>query len=205
MPDSTSTGKTPRKPKKRPYSPPTLAKTRGPAPDTPLEQVQLAVGTIVGTHGLGGELRVHLTTDEPEHLATLDQLLVGEQRIPHTIETIRFHKGMALIQFEDVTDIDMAEALRGSVLRISGAEVRPLDENEYYLYQVVGLEARTEAGDAMGMVTDVIETGANMVFVVTPPDGGKEELFPSIPEVVLDIRPAEGYLIVRRQTYWDER
>jgi 16S rRNA processing protein RimM len=111
---------------------------------------------------------------------------------------------MALIAFAGIGDIEAAEQLRGSVLRIAGTDVPPLAENEYYLYQVVGIEARTEAGEQIGTVTDVIETGANMVFVVTPSGGGKEELFPSIPEVVLDIRPAEGYMTVRRQTYWDD-
>jgi len=204
MPDSTSTGKPRQKQPKRSYSPPTLAGTRGPEPGTPLEQVRLAVGVIVGTHGLYGEVRVKLTTDDPDHLATIDQVFVGEKHIPHTIESIRFNKGMALIRFEDVDDIDAAEALRGSTIRIAGTDVRPLAENEFYLYQVVGIEARTEDGEVLGTVTDVIETGAHMVFVVTPTGGGKEELFPSIPEVVLDIRPADGYMVVRRQTYWDD-
>jgi 16S rRNA processing protein RimM len=203
MPDSTSTDKKRRQPK-RSYQPPTLAGTRGPQPGTPLEQVELVVGAIVGTHGLYGEVRVRLYTDDPEHLTGLDHLLVGEKRTPYAVESIRFHKGMALIQFAGVDDVDAAEALRGAVIRISGADARPLEENEFYLYQVVGLEVRAESGEAIGTVTDVIETGANMVFVVTPPDGGKEELFPSIPEVVLDIQPAEGYMVVRRQQFWGE-
>jgi 16S rRNA processing protein RimM len=205
MPDSTSTGKSRPKQPKRSYSPPTLAKTRGPDPGTPLEDVRLAVGVIVGTHGLYGELRVKLTTDDPEHLATISQVLVGEKYTPYSIESIRLNRGMALVRFEGVADIDAAEALRGSVIRVAGTDVRPLDENEFYLYQVVGIEARTEDGDVIGTVTDVIETGAHMVFVVTPAEGGKEELFPSIPEVVLDIHPADGYLVVRRQSYWDDK
>jgi 16S rRNA processing protein RimM len=162
------------------------------------------VGRVAGTHGLNGELKVLLTTDDPENLLNAEQLLVGEERIPHAIASIRFHKGMALIMFEDIDDIDAAEALRGSVLRISGADVRPLEENEYYLYQVAGIEVRTETGEVIGAVTDVIETGANNVFVVTAKDGGKELLFPSIPDVVLDLKPAEGYMVVRPQVWWDE-
>ena len=205
MPDSTSTDKRGRRPTKRSYSPPILAGTRGPAPGTPLEEVFLAVGVIVGTHGLQGELRVKLTTDDPEHLTGIRQVLVGDRHMPYTIESIRFNRGMALVAFEEIRDVTAAEALRGSVLRIAGTDVPPLAENEYYLYQVVGIEARTEDAEVIGTVTDVIETGANMVFVVTPPDNGKEELFPSIPEVVLDIRPADGYMVVRRQTYWDDK
>jgi len=204
MPDSTSTGNTQQPGKRRRFTPPNLARTRGPAPDTPLDQVQLAVGRVAGTHGLDGEVRVQLLTDNPEHLRDAEQLLVGDKRTPYTIDSIRFHKGMALIAFDEVANVDQAEALRGSVLRISGADLPPLAENEYYLYQVLGLEARTESGEVIGTVSDVIETGANNVFVVTPTDGDKELLFPSIPEVVLDIRPNEGYLVIRPQTYWDD-
>jgi 16S rRNA processing protein RimM len=205
MPDSTSTGNTRQPQKRRRFTPPNLARTRGPAPDTPLDDVQLAVGRVVGTHGLDGELRVQLLTDNPEHLLEAEQLLVGDQRTPYTIDSIRFHKGLALIAFDEIVDVDAAETLRGSVLRISGADLPPLAENEYYLYQVVGIEARTEAGEVIGTVSDVIETGANNVFVVTPADGGKELLFPSIPDVVTDIRPTDGYLVIRPQTWWDDQ
>jgi 16S rRNA processing protein RimM len=204
MPDSTSTGK-PRRNPKNSFVPRTLAGTRGPEPDTPLDEVQLAIGTIVGTHGLDGELRVRLSTDDPDHLLDLDHLLVGEKRTPLTIETIRFHRGMALIRFDEITDIETAERLRGAVLRIAGSDARPLAENEFYLYQVVGIEARTESGEVIGTVTDVIETGANLVFVVKSADGANEELFPSIPQVVLELKPDERYMVVRRQTYWDDR
>ena len=204
MPDSTSTGSARQPQKLRPFTPPNLARTRGPAPDTPLDQVQLAVGRVVGTHGLDGELRVQLLTDNPEHLLDAEQLLVGDARTPYTVDSIRFHKGMALIAFDEVADVDEAETMRGNVLRISGADLPPLADNEYYLYQVVGIEARTESGEVIGTVSDVIETGANNVFVVTPAGGGKELLFPSIPEVVIDLHPAEGYLVIRPQTYWDD-
>ena len=203
MPDSTSTAKT-RRPPKRSHTPPTLAGSRGPDPDTPLADVQLAVGTVLGTHGLDGELRVRLSTDDPDHLVTLDHLLVGEKRTPLTLETIRFHKGMALIRFVEITDVATAERLRGAILRIAGSDARPLEPGEFYLYQVIGIEVQTEAGEPIGTVTDVIETGANLVFVVTPTAGGAEELFPNVPEVVIDLRPADKIMIVRRQQFWGE-
>jgi 16S rRNA processing protein RimM len=146
-----------------------------------------------------------LLTDNPEHLLDAEQLLVGDARTPYTVDSIRFHKGMALIAFDEVADVDEAETMRGNVLRISGADLPPLADNEYYLYQVVGIEARTEAGEVIGTVSDVIETGANNVFVVTPADGGKELLFPSIPDVVTDIRPTDGYLVIRPQIWWDDQ
>ena len=201
MPDSTSRGKPPKRPPRQ-FTPAPLSRSRGPDPSTPVDQVELAVGAIIGTHGLYGELRVRLMTDDPEHFASLERVLVGEQRVPYHIESLRFHRGGALLQLRGVNDIATAEALRGAVLRIPGSEARPLAENEFFLYQVVGIAVRNEAGDELGTVTDVIETGANLVFVVTTSDG-KDELYPSIPEVVIDLKPSDGYMVVRPLTYWD--
>src|SRR5687768_7687509 len=180
MPDSTSTGRR-GKPAKRPHSqftPVPLSRSRGPDPSTPVEDVELTVGAIIGTHGLYGELRVRLITDDPEHFASLQRVLLGEQRAAYEIESVRFNRGVALVKLDGVDDIDLAESLRGAVLRIPGSEARPLEENEFFLYQVVGIAVRDEAGTELGAVTDVIETGANLVFVVTN-SIGKEELYPS--------------------------
>lgn len=201
MPDSTSTGKRTGRPQ-RTFTPAPLSKSRGPDPSTPVDQVQLAVGAIVGTHGLYGELRVRLMTDDLEHFFSLERVLLGEQRVPYVIESVRPHRGGALVRLRGVEDVDRAESLRGAILRIPGSEARPLAENEFFLYQVVGIQVRNETGDDLGTVTDLIETGANLVFVVTTSDG-KEELYPSIPEVVLDLDPTEGFMVVRPLTYWE--
>lgn len=203
-PGLTLTDKPTKRPAKRTFEVPTLARTKGPDPATPLAEVMLSVGVIVGTHGLAGEMRVKLTTDDPEHLATMRSVLVGENLVSYTIESVRFHKGMALICFTEIDGVDQAESMRGQSVRISGADVPPLAPDEYYIYQVIGLEARLDDGTVIGKVTDVIETGANMVFVVSPGPGEKDELFPSIPDVVIDLKPSDGYMIVRRQQYWDE-
>jgi 16S rRNA processing protein RimM len=164
--------------------------------------VELVVGAIIGTHGLYGELRVRLITDDPDHFVSLPRVLVGEQRVPYEIESVRFSRGAALVKLDGIDDIETAESIRGAVLRIPGSEARPLGENEYFLYQVVGIAVRDEAGSDLGTVTDIIETGANLVFVVTN-SAGKEELYPSIPEVVIDLNPTEGYMVVRPLTYWE--
>jgi 16S rRNA processing protein RimM len=192
----------PAKQQHRRVGPEPLSTSRGPDPSTPIEQVELVVGAIIGTHGLYGELRVRLITDDPEHFETLARVLLGEQRAPYTVESVRFNRGIALVKLQGVDDIETAESLRGAVLRIPGSDARPLEESEYFLYQVIGIFVRDEARSELGTVTDIIETGANLVFVVTDSEG-KEELYPSIPEVVLDLNPAEGYMVVRPLTYWD--
>ncbi len=201
MPDSTSTGKRPPRPSRTPKVP-NLAGTRGPDPDTPLEDVYLTVGVLLGAHGLGGELRMRLVTDDPDQLLDLETVYLGERHRPYTIEGVRFTNDGALIAFVEVEDVETAEAMRGLPVRIAGTDARPLEEDEFYLYQVIGLAVRDEQGNALGAVIDLIETGANMVLVVRAEDG-TETLYPSIPEVVIDLNPVGGYVVVRPLTYWE--
>ena len=204
MPDSTSTGK-PRRPTRRPaFTPRPLDQTQGPAPDAPLSAVRLTVGVISGAHGIEGELKVRLTTDDPDHLMTIQRLFVGDADEPVRHRGIRFHKGTALLKLPGVTTPEQAKGLTGTALRIAGSDARPLAANEYYLYQVVGLAVTDEAGNALGTVVDMMETGANDVFVVRPRDGSPDLLLPSIPDVVVDLRPADGVMVVRPLTYWGE-
>jgi len=201
MPDSTSTGKRAPKPPRQ-AKVPNLAGTRGPEPDAPLSEVYLTVGILIGAHALGGEMRMRLVTDDPDQLLDLKTVYLGEKHRPYTIESVRFHKEGALIAFVEVEDVETAEAMRGLPVRIAGQDARPLEEGEFYLYQVIGLRAQDEAGNLLGSVTDLIETGANLVLVVTGEDG-TEALYPSIPEVVIALNPDAGYVTIRPMTFWE--
>ena len=204
MPDSTSTGR-PRRPTRRPaFSPKPLAQTQGPPPDAPLDEVRLTVGVISGAHGVEGEMKVRLTTDDPEHLMSLKRVYVGDAPEPVRHRGLRLHQGTALLKLPGVTTPEQAKGMTGTPIRIAGSDARPLSENEYYLYQVVGVAVTDEAGNPLGTVVDVLETGANDVFVVRPEDGSADVLLPSIPDVVVDLRPADGVMVVRPLTYWGE-
>src|SRR5690606_13326340 len=94
--------------------------TKEPEAGPPLSEALLANWIIVGTHGLHGEVRVKMTTDDPERLLDINEVLVGDPPAPLTIEAVRFHKGMALVAFAGIEDLDAAEALRGKAIRVSG-------------------------------------------------------------------------------------
>ena len=204
MPDSTSTGR-PRRPTRRPaFSPKPLAQTQGPPPDAPLDEVRLTVGVISGAHGVEGEMKVRLTTDDPEHLMTIKRIYVGDAPEAVRHRGLRLHQGTALLKLPGVTTPEQAKGMTGTPIRIAGGDARPLEPNEYYLYQVVGIGVSDEAGNRLGTVVDILETGANDVFVVRPEDGSADMLLPSIPDVVVDLRPADGVMVVRPLTYWGE-
>lgn len=178
-----------------------LVETAGPDPSTPLSEVRLGVGTVVGSHGTDGEVKVLLTTDDPEHLLSIRRVFVGDEPLARRVLGARLHDRYALMRLKGITTPEAASALRGSPVRIAGSDARPLAPGEFYLYQLIGLTAFDEAGETLGTVADIMETGANDVFIISPPDGGADLLIPNHPEVVLEIDPVAGRLTVRPLVY----
>lgn len=154
----------------------------------------LVVGKIIAAFGTKGELRVMSQTDFPQRFEAGAELWVEREDRPLTVEHCRWHKGKAVLKLRAVDDRDQAEELRGRYLRVPGSDLAKLDEGEYYLFQLVGLTAVTEEGRELGRVKEVLQTGANDVYVVDTPRG--ELLLPAIQDVVKDVELAAGRLVV---------
>ncbi len=167
-----------------------------PDPTTPPEQVFFAVGRIVGAHGIRGEAKMVILTDDPDHLLDLRRVYFNDDPTPHRLSHIRFHARQALLTFPEITDRDSADALRGTVIRISGSQARPPAEGEFYHYQLIGLSVYDEAGAPLGKLVEILEAGEVDTYVVRD-ETGYEQFFPALREVVLDINPAENRVVVR--------
>jgi len=145
----------------------------------------LAVGTVVRPHGLRGELLINSLTDFPEHLASVDVVYLGDAAEPHPLARVRSQRGKFIIQLADCPDRDAAEKYRGQVVQIRAETAAPLPPGMYYHHQVIGLAAFTEEGEHLGELVEVLETGANDVYVIRGDQG--ELLLPVIPSVIRDI------------------
>ncbi|MBN1953504.1 MAG: 16S rRNA processing protein RimM [Anaerolineae bacterium] len=154
-------------------------------PPRPTEPRFLAVGRVSRPHGIRGELRMEILTDFPERLSRHPLLYLGPQNQPYPLEGVRFHKTAALIKLAGCDDRTAAEKLRGQLVQIPAAVAVPLEEGEYYHFQVVGLEVFSSEGEKLGRVVDLLETGANDVYVVHGPRG--ELLIPAIEAVVQEL------------------
>ena len=150
-----------------------------------------------------GEFKVRLQTDDPAHLLTIKRLYLGEETMPRTVLGVRLHDGNALIRLQGISTPETVERFRGTPLRIRGTDARPLAENEYFLYQIIGLDVFDESGNRLGQVTDLMETGANHVLVVSP-DDGTDILLPSHPDVIISMDTTAGRIVVRPLTYYGE-
>lgn len=162
---------------------------------TPSEPGFLAIGRVLRPHGVRGELRVEIHTDFPERFGVYRQVYLGPDHMPYEIEGHRFHQGRVLLKLREVIDRTAAEVLRGQWVYIAAKDAVPLAKGEVYLHQMLGLRVRTVEDEELGEVVDLIETGANLVYVVRGMQG--EILIPDIPEVIEAIDLEAGQLIVR--------
>ena len=151
------------------------------------EPVYLAVGYLRRPHGVHGEILLDLLTDFPERLQTDDLVYVGEAHTPMKLASRRGHAKGLLISFEGCQDRDEVARLRNSYVYVLTADRPPLPKGEYYHHQLVGLQVIvSQTGEALGELVDIVETGANDVYVVKP-ETGRDILLPAIPEVILDV------------------
>ena len=145
-------------------------------------------------HGVRGELRMRILTDYPDRLSTLEVLYFGPAYLPCRLVGARRHRAALLIRLEGVTDRTAADRYRGMLVYVAIADAVPLQDGEYYLFQLRGLRVVTEDGRELGTLEDVLETGANDVYVVNGPGG--EVLLPAIPDVVREVDVPGGRMVV---------
>lgn len=156
----------------------------------------LLIGEITKPHGVRGEVKVFAHTELPERFGWLESVYVGREKPREVrVESARVNGTNVLLKLAGYDDRNAAETLRGEWLHVPEAEGLPLAEGEYYLYQLEGITVVTEDGDPLGRIVNIIETGANNVFVV---QGGRDEiLIPDTREVVRDIDFERGIMTIR--------
>ena len=157
----------------------------------------LRVGVITSTHGIRGEVKVFPTTDDPQRFRKLKDVLLdtGRGLQPMEVEQVRFFKNMVIVKFKGLDSIDDVEIFRGRDLLVSRENAVELGPDEYFIADLIGLLVVTDEGERLGTLTDVLQTGANDVYVVKT-DAGKEILLPAIKQCILDTDPEAGKITV---------
>ena len=157
----------------------------------------LQVGVISSTHGIRGEVKVFPTTDDPLRFKKLKKVLLdtGREQLELEVQSVKFFKQFVIVKFKGIDNINDIEKYKGKGLFVSREDAVPLDEDEYYIADLIGMEVFTEDG-RFGVVKDVMETGANEVYIVDSDDHG-EVLIPAIRQCVLDVNVEEKKMLVR--------
>lgn len=155
----------------------------------------LVVGEILKPWGFRGEAKVKILSDYPERLIQHKTVYIGEPARAFQVERARLHSGYALFKFVGLDSDTSVAKLRGAVIRIPAAEAAKLKKGQYYHHEIIGLNVVTAAGEPLGTIREILETGANDVYLVITPEG-KELLLPAIKSVVKRIDVGAGTMTV---------
>jgi len=150
------------------------------------EPAFLAVGKVRRPHGVNGEVLVEIYTDFPERLQPQKVLYAGKGWLPLTILRRREHHDGLLLAFEGYSTPEQVGRFRNQTLFAAKADAPALPEGEYYQSDLLGMRVNEENGKPLGKLTEILETGANDVYVVTN-EAGNELLLPAIAEVILGV------------------
>lgn len=145
----------------------------------------LEVGKIINTHGLRGEVKVIPWTDTPDVFEDLETLYLKNNDVL-TISSVKYQKNNLIVKFKELGDINEAEKLKNQVLYAERSALGELPDGVYYIADLIGLSVRKETGEEVGKIKDVLQTGANDIYVVAR-EGAKDLLVPVIPNVVLSV------------------
>ena len=161
-------------------------------PNTSNERI--VIGRVGAAHGIRGELRIIPLTDFPERFAALREVMVGDELLH--IESAKPQGKNFLMRFREYAVREDAQKLTGRLLTVARAEAAPLDEGEYYVFDIVGLTVYDEENNELGTVENVLRTGSNDVYAVRSEDG-HEILIPALRKVVRTIDVPNGRMTVR--------
>lgn len=148
----------------------------------------LQVGVITKTHGVHGEVKVFPTTDDAERFKELKQVILdtGKETLSLEIQAVKFFKQYVILKFKGIDSINDIERYKRCPLLVTRDEAVKLEEDEYFIADMIGLTVATEDGDVLGTLKDVIRTGANDVYVIQSDRYG-EVLLPAIKDCILDV------------------
>jgi 16S rRNA processing protein RimM len=165
------------------------------------EPVFLTVGKLRKPHGKSGEIGMAVVTDFPDRLVVGKVVYVGEEYEDLVISNIRWHRDLMLIRFDGIETREDAERLMNSNVFVRSDAIPELPQGEYYYHELLGLTVIDEFGDTLGNLVDIIETGANDVYVIRPThesgDNSEDILLPAIEEVILEIDLINRRMIVK--------
>ena len=163
----------------------------------------LKVGVITSTHGVRGEVKVFPTTDDAKRFKRLKNVILdtGKEKLSLEIEQVKFFKNLVILKFKGLDNVDDVQKFRQKDLYVERKDAVRLSKDEYFIADLIDLDVYEEEGRKVGVLTDVITTGANDVYVVALEDGfagteAKEVLIPAIKQCIREVSIEEKKMVV---------
>lgn len=157
-----------------------------------MEQV-LQVGAITSTHGVRGEVKVYPMTDDAKRFSKLKTAILGENGKEVHIEHVKYFKNLVIVKFKEYNSLNEVENLRGINLYVTRENAVKLSENEYFIADLIGIKVVDKDKNISGTLKDVMETGANDVYIIELEDKS-ELLLPAIKDCILNVDLEENVM-----------
>ncbi len=145
----------------------------------------LIVGQLINTHGVKGELKSTVLTDDPQRFLKLSWVYIDKKGTleKYKITSVKFFKQLVILKFDGVDSMEAAEKLKGFYLKVDRANAVKLPKDSFFIADIIGMQVYDENNELLGELRDVIQTGSNDVYIVKN-DDGKEILIPALKSVV---------------------
>ena len=163
---------------------------------------EIIIGKIVAPHGVRGDIRILPLTEKPDLFLDLEYLLLeGGKKL--TVKNARFQKRMILVTTKEITSMNEAELLRDKNIYIKAEDLPELEDDEFYVADLVGIPVYDLEGKQIGTFKDSLSTGSNDVYIIAVP-GAKDILVPALKEYFKEINLAEKRIVVKLPEWTDE-
>lgn len=157
----------------------------------------LRVGVITTTHGVRGEVKVFPTTDDPQRFKKLKKVIIdnGKEQLEVEVASVKFFKNLVILKFKEFDNINDVEKYKQADLLVTREHAVKLQPGEYFIADLIGLQGVSDEGEDLGKIIDVIQTGANDVYVFSK-EREQELLVPKIPDCIKEINLEKGIVLV---------
>lgn len=162
-----------------------------------MKKERLEVGQIVNTFGIKGFVKIYPYVDDISRFDNLKKVHIKSKNNNEElqIEEVKYQKNMVLVKFKGIETVENAEKLRNSFVEIDRADAIPLEEGQYFIADLLGLDVFLDTGEKLGVLEDIYNAGSSDIYVVKN-ELGKQFLLPYIDEVIKQINLEEGKIIV---------
>ena len=166
------------------------------------EPVFFQIGRLQKAHGINGEIKLSLSVNFSLDVSIGSSIFIGPTHTSYLVTSMRGQLNPVIISFEGITDRETVQKLTNQNVYIRLEQLPQQNESNFYFHEVIGMDVRDENGELIGKIREIIETGANDVYVVDQVNRDKEILIPAIKSVVQEINRKTKMMIVRLPK-WD--
>jgi len=158
---------------------------------------KIIIGKIGAAHGVRGDMKVYPLTDFPDRFNTIKKAYVDDKEI--NIISTRYQGNFVVMKVEGVNSREEVARFTNKLLKINRSDVPPLEDGEYYAFDIIGLQVINQDDVVLGEITEILKTGSNDVYITKAKDG-RQILIPALKKVVIEINIEDGFMKV----IWDE-